>query len=83
MIEIFDEENYTDFSSQIPLMLISGSNDPVGGFGEGVNQLNIFLQKFYKKTECYIIENERHEVLSGVKREEAYSAMLRFILKYV
>ena len=83
MIEIFDEGNYTKFSSQIPLMLISGNNDPVGGFGEGVNQLNIFLQKFYKKTECYIIENEKHEVLSGLKKEEAYSIITRFILKHV
>ena len=83
MIEIFDEQNYTNVSSQIPLMLISGSNDPVGSFGEGVSQLELFLQKFFKKTECYIIKNERHEVLSGVKKDQAYSIIKEFITRHV
>ena len=60
------EKNY-------PMLLISGSNDPVGNYGKGV----LKVKKLYEKAglenvDLYLVENARHEVLNEIDKEKTY-----------
>jgi alpha-beta hydrolase superfamily lysophospholipase len=60
------EKNY-------PILLISGSNDPVGNYGKGV----LKVKKLYEKAglenvDLYLVENARHEVLNEIDKEKTY-----------
>ena len=56
----------------MPMLFISGSEDPVGAYGKGVRK----VAESYRKAgvldvELVIMEGIRHEVLNDIKRDEA------------
>lgn len=71
---------FYNLPKDLPVMLISGSDDPVGGYGKGVTKvykglksagLNDVTLKLYK--DC------RHEIHNGTCRDEVASDILEFI----
>ncbi|MDD3503705.1 MAG: alpha/beta hydrolase [Eubacteriales bacterium] len=55
--------------SNLPIMLFSGEQDPVGGFGLGVKKINRWLQKYGHPTHLILYENGRHEMLNEQNRQ--------------
>ena len=62
-----------------PVFLMSGSNDPVGGMGKGVKQVNQWLLKSNHRVSMKLYPEGRHEMLNETNRSEVYGDVLLFI----
>ena len=64
----------------LPLVLVAGADDPVGGYGGGVKKLyNKFLAAGATDAEVILYEGCRHEILNDVCAEKVYSDILSFL----
>ena len=61
----------------IPILFISGKDDPVGNFGEGVKDVHQLYNGhgFFQLT-IKLIENNKHEVLNELKKTKTYNEIL-------
>lgn len=77
-----DIHRIKDIPSNIDLLFISGADDPVGDFGEGVRKAYI---KYKENTECKtdikLYLNDRHEILNETDRDEVYKDILLWLEK--
>ena len=64
----------------LPVYLFSGTEDPVGNYGKGVAKL---YQKYFDAeitdVTFKLYQGERHEVLTGLKRQEAFEDLYAWI----
>jgi alpha-beta hydrolase superfamily lysophospholipase len=79
--DAFKINDYNNINKNIPVLIISGSEDPVGEFKRGVISLYNFLRNFFTNMDIKIFEDERHEVFSGNKKREVYKSFKSFIEK--
>lgn len=64
----------------LPILLISGSDDPVGGMAKGVFAVaNQFTQAGIQKVCTYIVEGKRHEIMNEANKLQTYQVMLRWL----
>ncbi len=70
---------YKEIRKDLPILLISGSDDPVGNYGKGVNQVYNDLIKSGADVTLKLYENCRHEILNDSCRSEVLSDTLKFI----
>ncbi len=67
-----------------PLLLISGSNDPVGGYGKGVKKVKAFYEKAgLKNITLNLIDGARHEVLNELDKKTTYEYISNWLEKLV
>ena len=79
LIELCDPAFPPKASRPTPILLISGKEDPVGRFGDGVTALaDLYRQKAYS-VQLVLYENARHEVLNEENRSEVYACILDFL----
>lgn len=59
-----NQKHVLEMDKDIPILLVSGSRDPVGGFGKGVSRV---VQSFKKAgievVDCVMIDDLRHDVI--------------------
>ena len=79
--DAFKIHDYNNINKNIPVLIISGSEDPVGEFKRGVISLYNFLRNFITNIDIEIFEDERHEVFSGYKKRKVYKSFKSFIEK--
>lgn len=61
---------------RLPLLLVSGDRDPVGGMGEGVRQVADWLKATgHGRVALKLFPGARHEVLNETNRQEVYEAI--------
>lgn len=68
----------------LPILIISGEMDPVGGYGKGV-------EKVYRKlSDCGVYDlkmklyfGARHELINEVNKEEVFADILNWIEKRI
>ena len=75
----FDKKNYINADKNLPILLIAGTKDPVSDFGKGMNSLHKLLDQVFRNIKHIKIEDDRHEVYSGLKKELAYNHLKSFI----
>ena len=64
----------------LPVLLISGAEDPVGGYGEGVRKVWAMLgDAGIKDLTCEIFEGARHELHNEWNREEVFDYVLHWL----
>lgn len=70
---------YNNLRKDLPTLIISGSDDPVGNYGKGVTQVynNLVANGVNSKLKLY--KNCRHEILNDSCRQEVISDILNFI----
>lgn len=57
----------------LPVLFVSGDDDPVGQFGRGVTKVyRQFLRMGITKVKCRLYPQDRHEILNEVDREDVY-----------
>ena len=71
-LRVFDKRNYK-ISKNIPILIISGSHDPVGDNTKGTKKLYKFLSTIFDKIEIELINNARHEVFNEINKENNYN----------
>ena len=82
-LKVFKRSNYAESSPSLPIYIISGSEDPVGNRGKGVEDLYNFLLPVFKKTSIKLIEGARHEVFNETNKHESYLNMISFIESHI
>lgn len=64
----------------LPILLASGTKDPVGGYGADVTRLFNRYQKLgYKKIDCILYEDCRHELLNEINSEDIMNDLVKWI----
>ncbi len=82
LIYVSREDWASEVPTELPVILLSGDMDPVGGFGEGVRQVFKQLQKArLKDLSIKLYPDLRHEVLNEPGKEQVYKDILDWIHK--
>ncbi|MBR0467023.1 MAG: alpha/beta fold hydrolase [Clostridia bacterium] len=63
----------------MPIFLVSGSDDPVGDKGKGVNKVYVNYKKYGKDVKMKIYENCRHEIHNDTCKDEMIEDLLEFM----
>ena len=79
MLSVFDNTKYKAIDKSLPVYILSGTKDPVGGNGLGVKKLFDFLNPIFDSVHLNLIENARHEVFSEIDKEHTYNKLLHFL----
>ena len=80
---VSSKEWYNGFTKDLPVLLISGDEDPVGAYGEGVKEVNDGLKNAgVKDVSMKLYKGYRHEILNESEIfEEVASDVLAFVKK--
>ena len=76
---MFHPNNLILINKNIPILVFSGSEDPVGGMGKGTTKLHNCLKDNKCKSELYLVEGARHETLNETNRITTYNYILKFL----
>ena len=79
---IQEPENLEKMDKRLPVFFISGNDDPVGNYGQGVKQsVKAFTQVGMENVSMRLYPLCRHEVLNELNREEVYQDILEWITR--
>ena len=71
LVTIFKKSNVNNVPKDLPLLIISGSLDPVGAQGKGVTKLkNMYDKVGIKDVTMKLYPDARHEILNEINRDE-------------
>lgn len=80
----YDPENMESIPKQLPILMLSGADDPVGDYGRGVEKTyQFYLQYGMQNVQMKLYENDRHELLNEADREQVYEDIYRWILQRI
>ena len=65
--------------STLPILLVSGRDDPVGGMGKGVETVRRNLERAGKQVTCRLYEGYRHEILNDACYDEVVGDIRDFL----
>lgn len=71
---------YSGFPKELPVLLVSGDKDPVGGFGDGPREVYTGLVRAgIRDVRLDLYPDGRHEMHNEINREEVFQAELSWI----
>ena len=74
------EENAEKIPKDLPILLASGGNDPVGDLEKGVRKVQQLYQKVgIQDLDCIIYEGARHEILNEVNRQQVFADLYTWL----
>lgn len=65
----------------IPVLFVSGDQDPVGEMGKGVTKVFDIFKSLGYDAQLTLFEGARHEILNEFDKEEVYQCILEFLDK--
>lgn len=68
--------------ADLPIFIISGDKDPVGGMGELVKNLYEMYKGLGFNVDIKLYEGARHEILNEINKQDVYNDALNFFEKY-
>jgi alpha-beta hydrolase superfamily lysophospholipase len=81
MIDINKTETIVK-TKDIPLLFISGKDDPVGDYGEGVLKVKeLYSENGYNKSTINLVEGNRHEIINEFKKLDTCKYIVDWINK--
>ncbi|MBO4584578.1 MAG: alpha/beta fold hydrolase [Clostridia bacterium] len=72
---------FKNIDKSLPILLVSGTEDPVGAYGKGVKTVYERLKAAGAQVEMKLYENCRHEILNDTCKEETTADVLEFALR--
>lgn len=72
-------ENIKKIRKDLPILLISGGQDPLGNFGKGIEKLDGIMKSEGLNTTVIIYDGSRHELLHELNKEEVMNDILKWI----
>jgi len=80
MMEMNETERLNNIPRELSVLFISGNDDPVGDFGKGVQRAHdIFEALGMKNIVIRLYEDDRHEILNELDREQVYEDILSWM----
>ena len=78
------KENIEKIPKNLPVYMIAGEEDPVGTYGKGVEKVFAEYRKCgIRDLELKLYEDDRHEILNELDRENVYLDVKNWILKHI
>lgn len=78
------KENIEKIPKNLPVYMIAGEEDPVGNYGKGVEKVFEEYRKCgIRDLELKLYEDDRHEILNELDRENVYLDVKNWILKHI
>ena len=78
--EAQDRARIGKIRKDLPILLVSGAEDPVGGFGRGVHKVfEGFRDAGLRDVEMKLYPEDRHEILNEKNREVVYADILAWM----
>lgn len=75
-----DEENAKLMPKKLPLFIVSGEQDPVGGLGKGVKQsYDLYKDAGMLDLTYKMYENDRHEILNETDKQIVFEDLLAWM----
>ena len=74
-----DPDWFCQFPKSLPTLVVSGEEDPVGGFGKGVRYVYDNLKKNSAKVELKLYEGARHELFNETNRDEVFADLIKWL----
>ena len=72
-------EWFTSFPKDLKTLVVSGEQDPVGGFGKGVRYVYDNLKKNGAKVELKLYPGARHELFFETNRDEVFADLTTWV----
>ena len=70
---------YKDFPKDVPVLLVSGENDPIGNFGKGVEEVYEGLIKSGANAKIILYKDARHEILNDFTYDMTKMDIVEFV----
>lgn len=70
---------YKNMPTSLPVLLVSGEEDPVGNYSKGVLEVEKKLKKQGLPVKCVIYKGARHEILGDFTHDAVVSEILEFV----
>lgn len=70
--KVISGQDFDDIPKGLPIILLSGADDPVGESGKGVERARKGLEKAGLHPDMKLYEGGRHEILNETNRSEVY-----------
>ena len=71
---------YEEVWKELPILLISGRDDPCTGGEKGrADSENVLRKAGFRELEVVTLDGMRHEILNETEKEKAYQAILKFL----
>lgn len=81
---IHKEENLVNIPKNLPIYILSGSDDPVGQYGDGVKNLyELYRTLGVADVDYKLYDGGRHEILNESNRDEVIYDILNWINKII
>lgn len=65
---------------RLPLLLVSGEADPVGGYGKGIQKLSdVYQNAKMRQVQMKLYPEDRHEILNETDRREVFQDILSWM----
>lgn len=77
---ISNDRWYSSMPKDIPVLLMGGTADPVGNYGEGVKAVYDKLKDHSDNVAIKLYEGCRHELINELNRKDVYSDLLNFLI---
>lgn len=76
MLGMQKKENISMIPKSLPVLFVSGAEDPVGNFGKGVRKVcEIYKSAGLRDVSLRLYEGDRHEILNETNREQVYQEL--------
>lgn len=73
-------ENADRINKKLPLLLVSGADDGVGNYGEGVKKVrDLYKRAGIRDLKMVLYPGDRHEILNEVDREQIFADLLEWM----
>lgn len=82
IITLSKDKEVRQIRNDLPILLVSGANDPVGDYGKGIWKVaNQFSKCGLIDVTVHLFEGMRHEILNEVNREQVVQTILKWLEK--
>lgn len=84
-IENLHDENFLSrMPKELPVLLLSGAEDPVGDYGKGVKRVcSQFARLGMKQVGMKLYDDDRHELLNETDRQQVYGDIYAWLLEHM
>ena len=83
LIELSNQANnpkeIAKIRKSLPIFIISGSDDPVGGYSKGVRKVySLYRKAGIENVQMKLYDGGRHEILNEINKDEVFEDVVRF-----
>lgn len=80
--KMYTKQSLSKIKRNLPILIVAGTEDPVGEYGTALNRLiNLYQKNGLANVNSHFYEEMRHEVLNETAKAEVYNDIYTFLIK--